>query len=339
MADTLLRVNLVIPTLKEAATRLGAVYSALVEESKRGYSGRLPLEGSWAFPGWIQPKRYRTGGFGISSEIFRALDSVYGRVGKFGYPDTKAYSDDLHVFMRDFPAALAAVADATLSEMGNNLGALSKRFSRPGVEDRLHESATRIWMQIDVREILPGGVDDGTQDTPENDTTTAKAGDAGQEAKGESEVLPGGVEDSSARKPDPAPQSKRPTYFVDRLKLLRALRRERDGLLDPQEGDASTEPREISELLGLIAVHPKTVDLIRAYVDSPIKGTAAILEQIRIAVGAISELKARLTSKETAEDAWGYAPLVVSAVTSLGLSDVSGLPEFAVAAGQVLSRT
>lgn len=340
VADTFLRVKLLIPTLQEAATRLGTFYSALVEEHNRGFSDRLPLEGYRAFPEWMQPRRYRTGGFRISSPMFRALGTVYGQVGPFRYPDTKAYSDDLHVFMRHFPVALAAVADATLTEMSGKLGELSRRFSSPGIEDQLHESATRIWREVDAPEILPGGVADAPQDAPEDDTIAKKAVDAYQSEAEESEALPGGVKDSDSAAAQPAPASRRQrsAYFVDRLRLLQALRRERDALLGSQEGRSSSL-REAAELLAVLAVHPRTAYLIRAYADSPLKGTAAILEQVSAAVGAVSALKARLASEENADDAWGYAPFVVGAATRLRLGEIPGFPEFAVAAGQVLSRT
>ncbi len=325
-------------SLPETAARLGSMYSELIRAGNK--LDELTL------PPWMEPTRLRPiGGFHLGGKVIAALSAsplYFSPLARgYEYSDTvtqanrNQYDADLRVFHRHLKPAVAQVANDGLRRMGNELRKLTRRFSRPGIENRLHESAVRIWEKN--REVLSGGIEGPSPSVSEKTPQTTNES---------TEVLPGGVTYPNATQPKASPKSVPPTDFVERWKLLRALKAERQTLegqiseaLDPREARARDEVIEISNLLALIAVHPNAVSLVRAYVESPIKGTAAVLEEIEKAVVATQKLRERLTTRETKDDAWDYAPLVVGAVTQLRLQEVPGLPEFAVAMGRLLAMT
>ena len=307
-------------SLDVAAAWLGAVYGALIAEK-----GQL---GEGSLPGWMTPRRRRPLRFTLSSKIDVAIARAihpditqgYARADSAMVLRRQVYERSLRTFLPACATALRGVTNDGLSRQEEELRRLSTRFARPGVEDDLHESAKRIWWPL--RETLPGGVD-----VP---LLTESTGE--QPAQAESEILPGGVKEPSAPQKTSDRQIAPPADFVNRQRLLAAIKSERDAL--EQRGAVET-----SRLLATIAVHPQAKEIMRLYVASPLKGTDRIKAEIGRAVAATADLRKRLTAPETEDDAWGYAPLVVGAVVQLRLNEVPGLPEFAVAMGRLLAMT
>lgn len=308
--------------LERAAARLGSVYTELVRAKQ------VPM-GAWALPNWIEPKRLRPlGGFGLGFKVDQALQSVYlGHLARsyqnvsLYYPH-KAYEADLQVFQTALEPALARVTNESLLRQTQELRKLYKRFSRPGVEDNLHEAAIRI------RDTSGGGLGPTPEDLLEINS------------KRKVPLIPGSS--GSNRDQHEFMEGRNP---VTRKRVLKALRAERDALeaqnaepMDPREARAKEEANEISSLLAAIAVHPNAVKLLDVYAQSPLKGTERLLAEVAKAVEATIDLHRRLT-KDEPDDAWGYAPLVISAVAQLRLHEVSGLPEFTVAMGRLLAQT
>ncbi|MBZ5538119.1 MAG: hypothetical protein LAO31_19375 [Acidobacteriia bacterium] len=131
--------------------------------------------------------------------------------------------------------------------------------------------------------------------------------------------------------------------IAERRKWLKRIKTERDVLIrEPTQGKVGAGDKpgnsvEVSELLACIAVHPNPGKLIWAYSESPRYGTELTNGELPPAIRATINLVSRLTNPKTADEALGYAPLVVGAVAQLGLQEVPGLPEFAVAMGRLLA--
>lgn len=308
------------PTLEEAASRLGAVYSALFR------ARQLPMD-AWALPKWMEPKRLRPlGGFGLTSKIDLALSPIYFGWLAINYPlmsqyhNHQAYERDLRVFYTPLARLLPGVVNESLQRQERELRGLFRRFNSPGIEDRLHESALRI------RE-ASGGTTPTREDLQEIDSKRK---------------VPLLSSTASAREQFEFREGRNP---VTRARVLKALKAEREKIetenaepLDPREEQAQGNAMEISALLTMFAVHPDTVKLLDLYAESPLKGTERMNTEIQAAVEATASLRQRLT-REDPDDAWGYAPFVLAAVTRLKLHDVAGLPEFSVAMGRVLAKT
>ena len=309
-------------TPRESARRLGAVY---IELFRKGIIGKAPM-GGWAMPAWLAPKRAGLlSGFGLTSKIDVALSAVYYGWLARDYPmvsqsyNRRAYEEDLRIFHPELAKLLPIVVDESLTEQVRVLRVIGRKFSSPGISERLHESALRIGS-------ISGGTEPTAQDLQEIDSRRKSP-------------LMGGA---SYREQFEFNQGRNP---VTRTRVLKAIKAERDRLeaklvapLDPREYKAASIEKEISFLLSMLSVHPDTVKLLDLYARSPITGTERMDGEIQRAIDATVSLRNRLMNYD-ADDAWQYAPFVKAAVDRLKMLDVAGLPEFCVGMGRLLAQT
>lgn len=336
------------PTLEEAATRLGSVYAELV------YAGHTLDAGT--LPNWIEPERLRpAGGFDIGTKLLLALRKspwYFTQLGdtvrrQAGYPNLEfdnlrasrfQYEKDLRVFRSRLKPALAKYTQDALSRQEQELRKLHGRFGKPGIEDELHASFQRIWSSVE--EVLPGGVRPQPGENVGTGTGTENAPASSDAGETSSENLPGGA--AGPVDPEASQQNQNPddipTDFVERYRMLRAIKAERERLQSEAKESGNALNNEIADLLATIAVHPEVVDIARHYVWSPIKGTEYTQSAVDRAIEAVADLRQRLTRPES-DDAWNYAPLVVGTITQLKLHELPAVPEFSVALGAMLGRT
>lgn len=333
------------------ARRLASAYAELVRAGKSLDEATLP--------GWMEPERLRpAGNFRLGIELRSALrrsplyfdqtlntvrTSDYSVIEKKHMAEQAAlrwYDSDLKRFHAALRTTLGRYTSDAFYRQERELRKLHSRFGKPGVEDELHASFQRLWPSVE--EVLPGGTrtQPDESEKAEAETETDDASGATMPTAAPSEILPGGTEDQvepEASRQDPEPEEM-PTDFVERHKMLRAIKNERERLeSDATEGSDALR-KEVSELLATIAVHPAVVEIARRYVWSPLKGTEYAQSAIEQAVEAVVDLRERLTSRAP-DDAWMFAPLVLGALTQLRLHTVPGVPEFAVALGSMLAKT
>jgi len=387
------------PRLLQAAQRLGAFYQSLLAIGEDVGPTTLPV--------WAEPPRVRPGGWAVGSRASAALSPSYFPWLARGYEQSvqatdlrrRVYDEDLRILLTALRPALRVTTELLLNEQVAQLGALGRRFQRPGADDRLTPSARRVLGN--ARRLMqssdppsagtpgpPPGPDQQPAVPPEQ-TTQPQPQTQDQPSGGSttSEVLPGGTPGPVDPATPPPNITQRPTR-VDRPRLLVAIALERRGLengsvdpLDPRDaprkaggksggqsevpaggqsevpaggqsgdpagdqsggqagGEAGPNAAEVSQLLAVLALHPRAQHLLELYESSPSGGSTAMAYEVERATAATRELLRRLTEGDTADDAWRYAPLVLAAVGRLGLSEVRAFPEFALALGTQLART
>lgn len=207
-----------------------------------------------------------------------------------------------------------------------------------------------------VDKVLSGGIADSPEDEkvkePEDDLFDRVERQALLAAIKEERILlartkPNGSGESSAGQPTSAAAAESQT--ASEAEPQTEPKAESDTAQDTagvatEVADASLETdarvaSQVADLLAAIASHPEAVEIIRAYVLSPERGTTSVRTGLAQASTAVRYLADQLSDPETSDDAWAYPPLVVGAVVRLKLADVHGFPEFAVAMGTVLKQT
>jgi hypothetical protein len=249
---------------------------------------------------------------GLSAVILRALSFVYGDAGT---PIQKAYRNAYNTIIPKLQEAAQAWADKTLLSQKDMLDQLATRLQTPGIEERLHEAAQRVGRRAAGFERTKDDVNEGVarRGMPTSNWTASDYYELDQEIEG-----------------------------LVRQRVATAVREElaaathNDPALDVREMLAADVRKEQGELLAILFSHPKGVTILSAYSQSPIKGTEVAVELVREAARATGEFRDELL--ENSEWVWRYPVLVVAGVTQLGLHDVDGFPEYAVAIGQVLGH-
>ncbi|MHA7291353.1 hypothetical protein ACX80V_17155 [Arthrobacter sp. MDT3-24] len=97
--------------------------------------------------------------------------------------------------------------------------------------------------------------------------------------------------------------------------------------------------RELDETLSTMFVHPRGTDILSEYSVGPEAGTRCASWHVGAAHDAVLRLRKELTDPDNANAVWRYPGLVLGGVASLGLHDLPGFPEYAVAVGQVLAAS
>ena len=88
-------------------------------------------------------------------------------------------------------------------------------------------------------------------------------------------------------------------------------------------------------LLFRIFPHPDAVGMIETLAADQARG----VRRVREAIGASRKACGQFSKALDTERIWRYPPALVGATVSLGISDLGGMPEYAVALGMVLGRT
>jgi hypothetical protein len=97
--------------------------------------------------------------------------------------------------------------------------------------------------------------------------------------------------------------------------------------------------REMDETLSSLFVHPRGIDILREYSVSPEAGTRCASWHVSAARDAVIGFRKELIDPDNSNAVSRYPGLVLGGVASLGLHDLPGFPEYAVAIGQVLAAS
>lgn len=95
--------------------------------------------------------------------------------------------------------------------------------------------------------------------------------------------------------------------------------------------------RQGDETLSTLFAHPHGIDILGEYQAGPAKGTRCATWHVTAAQEALVRFRTSLAEGDAADHVWRYPTLVLGGVASLGLHDLPGFPEYAVAIGQLLA--
>ena len=291
------------PAQRAAAERLGAVYLHIAA------SRDMPL-GAWAIPSEATTS--------MRPSLMAALSAVHGtdneQARRRRRPDYESkrmlYTNDYSAVMPRVGRATRVWAWATLVSEESALDRLLFTVERgPGVPETLHELAATVGSKT-------GGFD-----------ATAPAFRDAYESVIPAPAFPRFDPKTGKTQMVPAGQDARLNLDWKRMNPVIMRRRVAKAVREQQH-----------ELLSTLFAHPSGVAILAEYAKDAKAGT-------RLAVGLITEAREsvvafRDTLTESGNDAhcWRYATLVSGGVAVLGLHQVPGFKEYAVATGRILGQ-
>ena len=284
---------------RQAAERLGGLCMLLSEE-----------RGGFPFDTWVLPN--------VESRMplfAKKLGEIYGSddVRDRLY---KPYQNRYQLYRRDYDAVMPAVreqavefAKKTLNAEQLELGNLLLRLEKePGLPMRLQTIANQVAVKAGGFGATEQEVIDAyeTRLPPPNEPRFNR--------------LTGAVESVSI--------GEGTRFSLNRGKVDKAIRK--------RFAKAVREKQD--KTLSTLFAHPQGVSILAAYSNNATTGTQFAAGLVEEAIQSVMGFRTELTESGNEDHVWRYPLLVTGGVTLLGLDDIRGFKEYAVAVGQVLGR-
>lgn len=311
-----------------------------------------------AVPAAFEPRRHRpVGGFHIDFPTSDVLGRVYADVSDEGHglarkaafertgaARERAYAADLKVVIEGLRPNIAVATRLLLDTHFRTVQEVRQLHRGGGVDEALHRACRRILEGLPLPPVsggVPERVTDADSLEPSSGVENTVVG-AGGASDGGTVSLPGGVPGagdgatSSTLRAEQAP--------LERLAVVRGIAAERERSASEDRGgpgvaDVGRHAQATSRLLAMFSLLPDVAALVGAYSRSPVRGSDHLESILARATQGLAALQKRLTAGDDVDDAWLFAPIVLTAVRRLGWHTVDHAEEMAVALGRVLGMT